>query len=212
MASKPPPSEPLAAWLAERRWFGGKRRRIAGIDVEDAVDLDCATLHVLRVTLDDGEIQRYAVPLSPGAAPADALDDPRFVRRLLRLTREESHVAGRTGAVIGHRSRAFVDALGPEPPVRSIGGEQSNTSIVLGDTLILKHFRRLATGVNPELEITRFLTETARFPHTPALAGWLEYADASGALATLARISAHADLRFREQQVIRVQSQNLGRP
>ena len=185
MASKPPPSESLAAWLAQRRWFGGKRRRIAGLDVEDAVDLDCATLHVLRVTLDDGEIQRYAVPLSPGATPADALDDPRFVRRLLRLTREESHVAGRAGAVIGHRSRAFVDALGSEPAVRRIGGEQSNTSIVIGDALILKHFRRLAAGVNPELEITRFLTETARFPHTPALAGWLEYADASGALATL---------------------------
>ena len=150
MASKPPPSESLAAWLAERRWFGGKRRRIAGIDVEDSVDLDCATLHVLRVTLDDGEIQRYAVPLSPGATPADALDDPRFVRRLLRLTREESHVAGRAGAVIGHRSRAFVDALGSEPAVRRIGGEQSNTSIVIGDALILKHFRRLAAGDNPE--------------------------------------------------------------
>ena len=190
MASKPPPSEPLAAWLAERRWFGGKRRRIAGIDVEDAVDLDGATLHVLRVTLDDGEIQRYAVPLSPGATPADALDDPRFVRGLLRLTREESRVAGRAGAVIGHRSRAFVDALGSEPAVRRIGGEQSNTSIVIGDALILKHFRRLAAGVNPELEITRFLTETARFPHTPALAGWLEYADASGALATLAILQA----------------------
>jgi len=190
MESKPPPSEPLAAWLAERRWFGGKRRRIAGIDVEDAVDLDGATLHVLRVTLDDGEIQRYAVPLSPGATPADALDDPRFVRGLLRLTREESRVAGRAGAVIGHRSRAFADALGSEPAVRRIGGEQSNTSIVIGDALILKHFRRLAAGVNPELEITRFLTETARFQHTPALAGWLEYADASGALATLAILQA----------------------
>src|SRR5712692_3196134 len=190
MASKPPPSKALAAWLAERRWFGGKRRRIAAIDFEDAVYLDGATLHVLRVTLDDGEVQRYAVPLSPGATPVDALDDPRFVRRLLRLTREESRVAGRAGVLIGHRSRAFVDALAPEPPVRSIGGEQSNTSIVLGDTLILKHFRRLAAGVNPELEITRFLTETARFPHTPALAGWLEYADASGALTTLAILQA----------------------
>ena len=154
------------------------------------MDLDGATLHVLRVTLDDGEIQRYAVPLSPGATPADALDDPRFVRGLLRLTREESRVAGRAGAVIGHRSRAFVDALGSEPAVRRIGGEQSNTSIVLGDALILKHFRRLAVGVNPELEITRFLTETARFPHTPALAGWLEYADAGGALATLGILQA----------------------
>src|SRR5439155_17822341 len=102
------------------------------------------------------------------------------------LTREESHVAGRAGAVIGHRSRALADALGPEPPVRRIGGEQSNTSIVLGDALILKHFRRLAFGVNPELEITRFLTEIADFPHTPALAGWLDYVVAGTEPATLA--------------------------
>ena len=186
MGSKRPPSEPLAAWLAERRWFGGKRRRIAGIDVDDAVVLEGGTLHVLRVTLDDGDVQRYAVPLAPGAAPADASDDPRFTHGLFGLVRDQSRVAGRTGTVTGHRTRAFDDTLGLTPVVRKVGGEQSNTSVVLADTLILKLFRRLAAGVNPELEMTRFLTQTARFPHTPALAGWLDYADANGETATLA--------------------------
>jgi trehalose synthase-fused probable maltokinase len=185
MASKPPPSERLAAWIAERRWFGGKSRRIGGIDREDVIELGPGALHVLRVRLDDGESQRYAVPLSPGAGPADALDDPAFARRLLAVARGEERVPGRRGAVRGHRTRAFPDALAPDAPVRQVGGEQSNTSIVFGDLVIVKHFRRLAVGVNPDLEITRYLTEAAAFPHTPALAGWLEY-EAPDGTATLA--------------------------
>jgi trehalose synthase-fused probable maltokinase len=171
MASKPPPSEPLAAWLAAQRWFGGKHRRIGTVGVEDSIDLDGGTLHMVRVVLDDGEVQRYAVPLHPGATPADAIDDPRFTRALLDLVR----AGGRTGPLRGQRTTAFPDALDRAAAVRKIGGEQSNTSIVVGDTLIVKHFRRLAGGLNPDLEITRFLTEAARFAHTPALAGWLEY-------------------------------------
>src|SRR5438552_15663866 len=133
MASKPPPSEPLAAWLAEQRWFGGKRSRIAGIDLDDSLELEGGTLHLLRVTLDDGEVQRYAVPLSPGAGPADALDDPPFVRGLWTLVRDEARRAGRAGAVSGHRTGTLADTPGAEPAVRRIGGEQSNTSVVLGD-------------------------------------------------------------------------------
>ena len=54
-----------------------------------------------------------------------------------------------------------------------MGAEQSNSSIVFGDELILKVFRRVEPGINPELEITRFLTERG-FAHIPALAGWYE--------------------------------------
>jgi len=65
-------------------------------------------------------------------------------------------------------------------PARRLDGEQSNTSVVFGDVLILKHFRRLAVGVNPDVEITGFLTERTAFRHTPRLAGSLEYRDADG--------------------------------
>src|SRR5215813_2438434 len=57
--------------------------------------------------------------------------------------------------------------------------------LTFGQTFILKHFRRLQDGVNPEAEITRFLTERTTFTHTPRLAGRLEYR-AGGAVATLA--------------------------
>jgi trehalose synthase-fused probable maltokinase len=175
--SNPPPSERLAAWLHEQRWFGGKSRRISGIEVADAVPLDPATLYLLRVTLDDGAAHRYAVPLSAGAAPADAFDDPRFAERLVGLIADGARVPGRAGVVSGHRTGAFPAA--PGTGARRLEGEQSNTSVVIGDTLLLKLFRRVADGVNPELELGRFLTETARFAHTPALAGWLEYGDAT---------------------------------
>jgi trehalose synthase-fused probable maltokinase len=182
MASKPPPSEPLAAWLAAQRWFGGKHRRIDALGVEDSIDLGGGTLHVVRVVLDDGEVQRYAVPLHPGPTPADAIDDPCFTRALLDLVQ----AGARTGPLRGQRTAAFPEALDRAAAVRKIGGEQSNTSIVVGNALIVKHFRRLAAGLNPDLEITRFLTESARFAHTPALAGWLEYGGDGQEAVTLA--------------------------
>ena len=53
--------------------------------------------------------------------------------------------------------------------------EQSNTSVLYGERLVLKVFRRLSEGVNPDLEVGRFLTERAGFSHIPAVAGALEY-------------------------------------
>jgi predicted trehalose synthase len=65
--------------------------------------------------------------------------------------------------------------VGEAPAVRSIGVEQSNSSIVFDDRLILKVFRRLEPGDNPELEMLRFLTDRG-FENIPTLAGWYEFA------------------------------------
>ena len=53
-------------------------------------------------------------------------------------------------------------------------GEQSNTSIVYGDRLILKFFRRVGEGLNPDVEVGRFITDKTSFANVPALAGFLE--------------------------------------
>ena len=63
---------------------------------------------------------------------------------------------------------------------RAIKAEQSNSSIAYGERLILKFFRRLEEGVNPDLEMTGFLTEKAHYPHTPQLLGGLEYRNRDG--------------------------------
>src|SRR6202051_4043656 len=63
---------------------------------------------------------------------------------------------------------------------RAIAAEQSNSSVAYGDRLILKFFRRLEEGVNPDLEVGGFLTEKARYQHTPQLLGALEYRGTRG--------------------------------
>jgi len=179
----PASADALPAWIAGQRWFAAKSRRIDAVALEDGVRLGPGTLWIARVTLDDGSHDRYALPLLEGAGIRDALDDPDFDRALLDLITREARAAGARGEVVGTRTRAWPSSLGADVPARRLSGEQSNTSIVFGDALIFKQFRRLAVGVNPDVEITRFLTEHTNFRHTPRLCGSLEYCDAGGACA-----------------------------
>ena len=68
----------------------------------------------------------------------------------------------------------------PVASLRRLRGEQSNTSVVCDDRLVLKIFRRLDAGENPDLEVGRFLTLRARFPHVPQLAGFARHVDPTG--------------------------------
>ncbi|HEU5194162.1 MAG TPA: sugar phosphotransferase, partial [Methylomirabilota bacterium] len=186
MASKSLPSDTLAGWIAGQRWFAAKSRRIVGTLVEDHLRVAGATLHVVRVGLDDGATHRYAVPLLDGPVPSDALDDPGFCRALLDVMRSAGRVGPDRGALLGRPSTAFPADLPADLPVRRLVGEQSNTSVVFGDRLIVKHIRRLVAGVNPELEMSRYLTERAGFANTPHLAGALEYLALDGTTTTFA--------------------------
>ncbi|HUF93567.1 MAG TPA: sugar phosphotransferase [Candidatus Limnocylindria bacterium] len=178
MASSPLPSE-LAAWIAGQRWFASKTRRIEGVAVADRVAVEGGALLFVDVTLDDGARERYAVPLLDGPSLRDALDDGGVCRSLLAVMAGGQRVSGDRGSLVGSWTGA-VRRPGPEERVTRLGGEQSNTSVTFGAVVIVKHFRRLTEGVNPELEIGRFLTEHARFAHTPPLAGALEYEGAGG--------------------------------
>ncbi len=73
----------------------------------------------------------------------------------------------------------------PPLEIKVIAAEQSNTSVVFGDRFILKLFRRLQSGVNPDLEIGRFLTRKG-FPHLPPSAGAIEYVEKKEEPKTLA--------------------------
>ena len=75
-------------------------------------------------------------------------------------------------------------AQGPLPP-SLMKAEQSNTSIVYGKRLMLKIFRRLEPGLNPDLEIGAFLLEKSSFRNVPPLAGYVEYLDDKGAASSL---------------------------
>jgi trehalose synthase-fused probable maltokinase len=89
-----------------------------------------------------------------------------------------------------HLARAGLDAAGGWPIHRG-SGEQSNTSLRIGDGAILKVIRKLEQGVHPELEIGRFLTGEADFSATPALLGWSELEGAtSDEVSTLSVLQA----------------------
>jgi maltose alpha-D-glucosyltransferase/alpha-amylase len=104
----------------------------------------------------------------------DAIYEPAFATALLDAVGGKRRISGRRAELTGsptaalRRLRGRASAL--PPSVRGV--EQSNTSVVFGDRLILKLFRRLEQGPNPEIEIGDALTE-AKFKHTPALGGWL---------------------------------------
>jgi maltose alpha-D-glucosyltransferase/alpha-amylase len=74
----------------------------------------------------------------------------------------------------------------PSLEERPLGADQSNTSVIVGDRVLLKVYRRLETGLNPELELVAFLTEVARFPAVAPLAGYAEVVSASAGAATIA--------------------------
>jgi trehalose synthase-fused probable maltokinase len=186
----------LATWVARQRWFAAKDRRIAAIAIDDDVPLPGAHLLLLSVELSDGARQRYAAPvravggeLRDGDELVDALGDAGVAHALLELISHGTRLAGRHGEVRGHPTTTSVaSTVGPtgELPVRRLGAEQSNTSIAFGELLVLKHFRSLAEGRNPEQEVTGFLTERTTFRNAPRLAGHLEYRRDDGVTLTLA--------------------------
>ena len=106
----------------------------------------------------------------------DALGSREFCKALLALISGRRHTKAAGGELKASRTRVFRRILGeaalPSPAAGK--AEQSNSSVIYGDKFILKLFRRLDAGVNPDLEITRFLT-AHEFPHGQQLAGALEF-------------------------------------
>ncbi|MBN2428926.1 MAG: maltose alpha-D-glucosyltransferase [Deltaproteobacteria bacterium] len=107
----------------------------------------------------------------------DALMEKDFCRNLLNVMAQRRRFAGQVGKLKTFSQKAVRQRLATEEyPLepRTMGVEQSNTSIVFGDTYVLKIFRRLDTGINPDLEIGSFLTEKG-FEYSPRVKGFIQY-------------------------------------
>lgn len=151
-----------------------------------------------------GNLPVAPVPLSaqPGEAPAP----PRSAvpaassAGAQRLQPRESPTAGNPmpleGRLDARASSAYSELhLAPHLASRIGRAEQSNTSILYANQLILKLFRRLESGVNPDVEIGRFLTEAAHFKHIPPFLGEISLTPASAEKTTVAMLQGFVDNR-----------------
>jgi len=123
----------------------------------------------------------------------DAFYDEAFCRELVRAIGKGTELATANGRLVFKPTAAFaqvgadIDAL----PVGRPSGVSSNTVVTLDETLFLKGYRHVREGINPELEMGRFLTEVARYPHCVPVLGALEYMANDGRTITLAMVQSY---------------------
>jgi maltose alpha-D-glucosyltransferase/alpha-amylase len=207
--------EVLPAFLAGRRWFADKGNARLGATLETGIALDGGDPGIMLALVDvtgGRSHSRYAIPLAirwsrfdklpsgPGAILAavrrgprvgtlvDVCTDRDFLSLLLRKIHAGDTIKADDCRIEFRPTDAF--AAMPAPvveAVKGVDGEQSNTTAVVEDKYVVKVLRRLQSGVHPEIEIGRFLTDLVHFHNAPPFLGSMELraGDACTALAVV---------------------------
>jgi maltokinase len=178
----------LAAWLVRQRWFAGKGRGLHDLAIladTQVVEGDPELRHLI-VTVSHGTTADYYQvlaglrrrlparlrharigPAGDGRQAYDALHDSDLTKPLLAGMAADASVGSlRMRKIPGASFDTGLDSL-------VLSGEQSNTSLVFGEQSILKVFRRLSPGPNPDLEVTTALARLGS-PHVAEPLGWIE--------------------------------------
>src|SRR6266446_594535 len=167
----------LPAWLRRQRWFGGKDAPIASVRVVDEATIGELHVATIEVRYAEGrKPERYLLPLRRNTdAPLEEALDEHSCRVIFDILRDRREIKTRAGVFRGERldvPGSPLETLPERPSVRRLSAEQSNTSIVFGEAVILKLIRKLDQGRNPELEVGALLSRR-EFRSTPALLGAL---------------------------------------
>ncbi|MFN3821380.1 MAG: maltose alpha-D-glucosyltransferase, partial [bacterium] len=160
-------------------------------------------LMVLEVQYTEGEPELYSLPvrilsdeekISPhqgicrligdehsrlGGIMVEATEDPSFGTALIECIRRRHLFRSSKGEIFGSKSNLLkrhplLLRRGSDAPI-PLKVEQSNTSLNIGDQAVLKLYRKLDWGLNPEIELTHYLTEISYYPHIPHLLGYITY-------------------------------------
>jgi maltokinase len=184
----------LARWLPNQRWFGGKGREFAIVDQQRIGTIPNVgqewpgpEVAVWLVTLEyaEGDRASYQVPVErrdhavdhlshaligedEGGFHYDALHDKEITGRWLRAMADDAEYDG-----LRFRHEPVSTPFPLDEPSIVVGTEQSNTSLIFGDALILKVFRKVSPGLNPDIEVHSALAAIGNEDVAPLL-GWLE--------------------------------------
>ncbi|MDQ3539910.1 MAG: hypothetical protein M3440_04415 [Chloroflexota bacterium] len=178
----------LRDWLPRQRWYGDKSRYLEHVTVDHltAMELDPGLVTVMLLSCDFADTARstYFAPVLWGEAEAggvsphtlqDAFVEPEFLAWLY-----SGFADARTADVSEGRRLRWIAGAAFSPLMvaprngQVLGGEQSNTSVRFGNEAILKVFRKVEPGVNPDPEILRFLSTHSGYQHAPADLGTIE--------------------------------------
>lgn len=179
----------LPSYIPGCRWFGGKARTPRNYQVEEMLPLGPANARLLLVRIEyaQGPSEVYQVPLQTigGSSESaivrfgddfilrDALLDPDFRTALLALFHSGGQIVGSRGTLRGEAGHALPSDQRLSSKLLSL--EQSNSSVNYGDQLFVKLFRKLEDGLDPDVEIIRFLSDGQKFTHVPPYGGALSY-------------------------------------
>jgi maltose alpha-D-glucosyltransferase/alpha-amylase len=187
----------LSEYIRTRRWFRGKARSIRALEVLDQLPLSAAahevSLIVLCVQYAADPAESYVLPFACAATSGAALFELRLPDRTRRVVSDPSgedalshsllelfvraKTEGESGFIEARPSDFLKTRLAAgQPPLapRVPSGEQSNTSVFFGEELMLKLFRQLEPGENPDVELHRFLWASG-FRHVAEPLGSVTY-------------------------------------
>jgi len=215
----------VPGYFRAQPWFAGLGTSAEKFEFNEMrewrVDSHSWLLATVGVTLRDGSINRYAIPMalawedkeeSRAAALLhatlskvrrraqvgvlfDAFWDDRFCCALVSAMARGEKLAFGDGNLEFNATGAYDEfSCPPETTnfVRSVS-EHGRLRVNLNDRLLLKSYKWLLNGTHPELELSRFLTDTAKFSNIPQLAGSVEYVNAQGQHSTLAILERYAE-------------------
>ena len=200
-------TESLPAYLPKRRWFASKTDKLTGVHIPYSVPLnagdDIVVMAEIEASFGD-RTERYTLPMgivwddeATGNLPSqlalarvrrgprvgyltDAFAIDAFTRAVLRSLRTSEVLAIENGELQFRPTSLMADLeLAEDAEIRRLSAEQSNSSLIVGDTIVLKVVRRVSAGIHPEGEITRFLTERG-FGNTAPLYGEIVRVDTDG--------------------------------
>ncbi len=182
----------LVQWIQRQRWYGSKSRTLSAVEIVEAIPLrehPALWLALVQTWFATGTHDIYQLPLAfhpadeardhapiarhDGWAMYDALEDPRQVLDLVERIDSSVEIDTADGRLSFYLT-GLAASLGGDASARAMGVEQSNSSLVFDGRYVLKVFRKLEPGINPELELLRFLTRRG-FPNIAPLQGWYEY-------------------------------------